>query len=119
MADQEPMIDGGCAEPELPQEVREALALLSEHSDNTDFRALIDDVLAGQRGLLEASDTAAFSDVIFASIAEEFAGLTNEDKQRFAGQAQTPSPEGDVGSCGVPCSSCTRICAALHAQPDS
>lgn len=121
MADQEPMIDGGCAEPELSQELRDALALLSEHSDNQDFRTLIDGVLAGQRSLIDASDTAAFSDVIFASIAEDFAQLTDEDKQRLAAQAQAPSPEsaeGEVGSCGLPCASCTRICAALHTQAD-
>jgi hypothetical protein len=118
MADQEPMTDGGCAEPELSQELRDALALLSEHSDNSDFRALIDDVLAGQRSLLEASGTAAFSNVIFASIAEEFAQLTEEDKQRLAGQTQAPAPEGQVGSCGLPCASCSGICAALHTQPE-
>lgn len=121
MADQEPMTDGGCAEPTLSQELRDALALLSEHSDNQDFRTLIDDVLTGQRSLFDASGTAAFSNVIFAGIAEEFAQLTDEDKQRLAGQAPAPSPEsadGEVGSCGLPCASCAGICAALRTQPD-
>jgi hypothetical protein len=118
MADQEPITDGGCAEPELSQELRDALALLSEHSDNLEFRTLVDDVLAGQRGLLDASGTAAFSDVVFASIAEEFARLTDEDKRRLAGQAQAPSSDDEVGSCGLPCASCSGICAALRAHPD-
>ena len=116
MADQEPMM-AGCAEPELSQELRDALALLSEHSDNQDFRALIEDVLTGQCSLLEASGTAAFSNVVFASIAEEFAGLTAEDKQRLAEPAQTSSSSAEVGSCGLPCASCSGICAALHTQP--
>ncbi|MGH3824439.1 MAG: hypothetical protein ACRDRA_16645 [Pseudonocardiaceae bacterium] len=118
MADQEPTMDGGCTEPELSQELRDALTLLSEHSDNHDFRTLINDVLAGQRSLIDASGTAAFSNVIFASIAEEFAGLTDEDKRRLAGPAQAPSSGEEVGSCGLPCASCSGICAALRAQPD-
>jgi hypothetical protein len=118
MADQEPITDGRFAEPELSQELRDALTLLSEHSDNPDFRALVDDVLAGQRSLLDASGTAAFSNVIFASIAEEFAQLTEADKQHLAGQAQAPPPEGPVGSCGLSCASCSGICAALRTQPE-
>ncbi|MGH3695011.1 MAG: hypothetical protein ACRDRX_13670 [Pseudonocardiaceae bacterium] len=118
MADHEPMTEGGCPEPEPSQELRDALTLLSEHSDNPDFRTLIDDVLAGRRSLIDASATAAFSDVVFAGLTEEFARLTDEDKQRLAGQAQTPPPEGETGSCGLPCASCSGICAALRAHPD-
>ena len=118
MADQKPMTDSGCAEPQLSQELQAALTLLSEHSDNQDFRALIDDVLAGQRSLIEASGTTAFSDVVFASIAEEFARLTDEDKRRLTSQAQAPSPGDEVGSCGLPCAGCTKMCAALRTHPD-
>ena len=115
MADQEPIMDGGCAEPELSQELRDALTLLSEHTDNQDFRTLIDDVLTGQRSLFEASSTTAFSNVVFASIAEEFAGLTAEDKRRLTGPASTSSST-EVGSCGLPCASCSGICAALRPE---
>jgi hypothetical protein len=118
MADQEPMMDGGCPEPEPSQELRDALALLSEHSDNPDFRTLIEDVLAGRRSLIEASGTAAFSDVIFASITNEFTRLTDEDKQCLAKQAQAPPPDGETGSCGLPCANCSGICAALRTHPD-
>jgi hypothetical protein len=118
MADQEPMVDNGCTEPKLSQELRDALALLSQYSDNRDFRALIDDVLAGQRSLIEASGTAAFSEVVFASIADEFARLTDEDKRRIADQAQAAPPGKEVGSCGLPCTSCTKACTTPRRHPD-
>jgi hypothetical protein len=119
MADHEPMIDGGCAEPELSQELRAALALLSEHNDNREFRTLVNDVLTGQRSLLEAAGTAAFSNVVFASIAADFTRLTDEDARRLAAQAQAPPSEQGVGSCGLPCASCTKACAALRGHSET
>lgn len=115
MADHEPMMDGGCAEPELSQQLRDALTLLSRHSDDDEFRTLIDDVLAGRCSLVDASRSTAFSDVVFAGIAQEFERLTDDDKQRLAAQAaQTGSSGAETGSCGAPCASCTSICAALR-----
>ncbi|MGH3767660.1 MAG: hypothetical protein ACRDTX_21365 [Pseudonocardiaceae bacterium] len=114
MADHEPTMDGGCPEPELTQELRDALTLLHDHSDSDEFRTLIDDVLGGRCSLTEASSTAAFGDVVFAGIAQEFARLTDDDKQRLATQAQSPpahSPQAAVGSCGAPCATCTSLCA--------
>ena len=119
MADHEPMMDGGCAEPELSQQLRDALTLLSQHSDDDDFRTLVDDVLAGRCGLVEASSSAAFSNVVFAGIAHEFERLTDDDKQRLAAQSQTDSSGAEVGSCGAPCASCTSICAALRSGSTS
>ena len=59
MADHEPMMGGGCGDPALSQELREALALLREHSDDEDFRTLVDDVLTGRCSLVDASSTDA------------------------------------------------------------
>jgi hypothetical protein len=114
MADHEPMMDGGCAEPELSQQLRDALTLLSQHSDDDEFRTLIDEVLAGRCSLVEASSSTAFSNVVFAGIAQEFERLTDDDKQRLAAQAQTDSSGAETGSCGAPCASCTSICGALR-----
>ncbi|HET9257439.1 MAG TPA: hypothetical protein VFO16_19865 [Pseudonocardiaceae bacterium] len=114
MAHQEPEISGACAEPEPSQELREALILLRERSDNNEFRALVDDVLTGRRGLLDASGAAAFSDVVFSGIAREFAGLSDDDRQRLAGQATQHQPQGpaaETGDCGLPCATCTSLCA--------
>ena len=120
MADHEPTMGGGCQDPELSQELRDALTLLHDHSDDDPFRTLIDDVLAGRCSLMEASGTAAFSNVVFAGIAQEFDHLTDEEKQRLATQAdssQAQSADATVGSCGAPCASCTSVCAALRRSP--
>ncbi len=114
MADHEPMMDGGCADPALSQELRDALTLLREHSDDEDFRTLVDDVLTGRCSLVEASSTAAFSNVVFASIAQEFHQLTAEEKARLATQAE--SPRDAIGTCGLPCASCAGVCA-LRGSP--
>ena len=119
MADHEPAMGGGCPDPELSQELRDALTLLQDHSDNDTFRRLIDDVLAGRCSLMEASSTAAFSNVVFAGIAQQFDQLTDDEKQRLAAQSQAPAQPGDaaVGSCGAPCATCTSVCAALRSSP--
>lgn len=114
MADHEPMAGGGCGDPALSQELRDALTLLRDHNDNPDFRTLIDDVLAGRCSLGEASETAAFSNVVFASIAQEFDQLTEQEKARLAAQAE--SPQDAAGSCGLPCASCAGVCA-LRGSP--
>jgi hypothetical protein len=119
MADQEPSMDGGYADPEPSPELRDALTLLREHSDNEDFRALVDDVLAGRCSLIDASATEAFSNVVFAGIAQEFAQLSDDEKQRLAtqtAQEQAHEPAAAAGTCGLPCATCTSLCA-LRAHP--
>lgn len=112
MVDHEPAVDGGCGqEPPPSQELRDALTLLREHSDDDEFRTLIDDVLAGRRSLLDASGTAAFSNVVFAGIAQKFGQLTDEEKQHLTTQAEpVEPPEDGTGSCGLPCATCTSLC---------
>ena len=120
MADHEPTMDDGCPEPELSPELRDALTLLQDHSDSDNFRTLIDDVLAGRCSLTEASRTAAFGEVIFAGIAQEFDRLADSEKRRLAEQAQSPQDQASsaaVGSCGAPCATCTSVCAALRGYP--
>src|SRR3954451_11416411 len=111
MADHEPMMDGGCAEPELSEQLRDALTLLRQYTDDDEFRTLVDDVLAGRCSLVEAAGSAAFSNVVFAGIAQEFGRLTDEEKQRLASQAHAEACGAERGSCGALCGSCTSICA--------
>ena len=126
MADHEPMMDVACGDPELSEELRDALALLRDRSDNDDFRTLVDDVLAGRCSLFEASGTAAFNDVVFARIAQEFDELTEDERPRDekpkdekpkdekrsrTGQARSSGSA--AASCGIPCAGCPGICAAL------
>ncbi|MGQ0716672.1 MAG: hypothetical protein ACT4NP_05015 [Pseudonocardiales bacterium] len=112
MTEHEPMMDVACSEPELSGELRDALALLRDRSDNDEFRTLVDDVLAGRCSLVEASGTAAFSDVVFARIAQEFGEMTEDEKRDLTGQAES---SGAATSCGIPCAGCTSICATPDA----
>ncbi|MBV8542729.1 MAG: hypothetical protein JO063_09245 [Pseudonocardiales bacterium] len=109
MPDQGPMTDGRCGDPELSQELRDALTLLREHSDNDDFHTLVDDLLAGRCGLVEASGTAAFSDVVFAGIAREIGHLTEDEKRRLAAPAESSAAAAE--SCATPCADCSGVCA--------
>jgi hypothetical protein len=112
MADHEPTTDVACSDPELSEELRDALVLLRDRSDNDDFRALVDDLLAGRCSLLEASGTAAFSDVVFARIAKEFNELTEDEKRNLAGQAEPSGSSDAAAPCGIPCAGCSGLCAA-------
>jgi hypothetical protein len=105
MADHEPMMDVACSDPELSEELREALALLRDRSDNDEFRTLVDDVLAGRCTLTEASGTAAFSNVDF----DDYVGhLTKDEKQGLTAQAESSD---EAASCGAPCAGCPGMCA--------
>lgn len=108
MADHEPTADVACGDPELSEELRDALTLLRDRSDNGDFITLVNDLLAGRRGLIEASGTAAFSDVVFARIAQEFTELTEAEKRGLTGQADS---SGAAASCDSPCAGCPGMCA--------
>lgn len=112
MTDHEPMMDVACSDPALSEELRDALALLRDRSDNDEFRTLVDDVLAGRCSLFEASGTAAFSDVVFARIAQEFGEMTEDEKRSFTGHAES---SGEAASCGTPCAGCPGICATPDA----
>lgn len=122
MADHEPMMDVACSDPELSEELREALALLRDRSDNDEFRTLVDDVLAGRCTLTEASGTAAFSDMVFARVAREFDEyvdyLTEDEKQGLGAPAQdAPAQDAPAQCAGAaagsapPCGGCAGICA--------
>lgn len=113
MADNEPMTDVACAEPELSAELRDALALLRERSEDDEFRTLVDDVLAGRTSLLDASGTPAFSKMVFARIAQEAAAFCAED-----GALHCPEDGAQSGPCG-PCGGCAGSCALSGANPPS
>ncbi|MGH3775225.1 MAG: hypothetical protein ACRDRR_05720 [Pseudonocardiaceae bacterium] len=112
MTDHEPMTDVACGDPELSEELRDALALLRDRSGNDEFRTLVDDVLAGRCSLTEASGTAAFSDVVFARIAQEFTEMTEDEKRSLTGQGES---SGEEAACDIPCAGCPGICAIRDA----
>lgn len=113
MADHEPMTDVACAEPELSEELRDALALLRERSADDEFHTLVDDVLAGRTSLLDASGTTAFGAMVFARIAQE----AREAQSHCSGDGG-PGAGAELDSCG-PCGGCAGSCALSGANPPS
>ncbi|MGH3939158.1 MAG: hypothetical protein ACRDTG_11095 [Pseudonocardiaceae bacterium] len=110
MVDHEPMTDVACGEPELSDELREALALLRERSEDDEFRTLVDDVLGGRTSLLDASGTPAFSKMVFARIAQE--------AQSYRAEVHCPAEGAELGPCG-PCGGCAGSCALSSSHPPS
>lgn len=108
--------DVGTGEPELSQQLREALAFLRDHSGNDEFRALADDVLAGRRSLVDAAGTAAFGAVVYSRIAQ---ALSRMSAAGVEGVSRAGAPGATTGPCGAPCAGCSGICAALQGSgPD-
>lgn len=124
MADHEPMTDVACGVPELSAELRDALALLRDRSEDAEFRTLVDDVLAGRCSLLDASGTKAFGEMVFAPMAREFderlGQMTEDERRALAAQHRSDSAtrcaelhrRGAGPTQGAPCVGCPGICAA-------
>ena len=136
MANQEPTAHTACGDPAMTEELRDALTLLRDRSDDGAFRELVDEVLAGRYSLYDAASSPAFAEAVFGRVVqdfnERFANMTEEEKQAIAAQGGTESaalcadlhkhsvdgtcevdgacePD-EVGPCGSPCRTCTAIC---------
>lgn len=132
MTNQEPTTEHACSDPAMTPELRDALTLLRDRSDDDAFCTLVDDVLAGRCSLYDAASSPAFGEAVFGRVVQEFnqrlAGMTDEEKQALAAEGATDSaalcadlhhrsledgePDGAVGPCGSPCSTCTALCSA-------
>jgi hypothetical protein len=130
MAHQEHPTDVACGDPAMTPELHDALTLLRDRSDDSEFRALVDEVLSGQCSLYDAAGTPAFAEAVFGRVVQEFnerfAGMTEAEKQAIAAEggmdsaalcadlhrhSQTEGAEtGETGPCGSPCSTCTALC---------
>ncbi|MGH3932048.1 MAG: hypothetical protein ACRDTF_18970 [Pseudonocardiaceae bacterium] len=115
MADHEPMTDVACGEPELSAELRDALALLRDRSEDDEFRTLVGEVLAGRTSLLDASGTTAFSKMVFARIAQEAQSYRPE---AHCAETHCAADGAELGHCG-PCGGCAGSCAISGAGPPS
>ncbi|HEU0086071.1 MAG TPA: hypothetical protein VFQ77_00195 [Pseudonocardiaceae bacterium] len=87
------------SEPALSDELRDALTVLRDRSEDDEFRALVDDLLAGRCGLMAAAGTAAFGQAVFARVAQEIA----EHPELRCGALALPgcgaSPDGPCAGC--------------------
>lgn len=98
MAEHEPNV--ACSVPELSGELRGALETLRDLSGSDDFRALVDDVLAGRRDLMDASGTAAFAEVVFAQMAQELEANPAQLAEELAGCSDATAGGCSDGSSG-------------------
>jgi hypothetical protein len=131
MADHEPMTDVACGEPALSDELRAALTLLRDRSEDDEFRTLVDDVLGGRVSLFDASSSAAFGQAVFVPMAQElgerFANMTEEERRAVAAEADVLPGEScteahhEAAGCegeakGSACAGCPGLCSALGAR---
>jgi hypothetical protein len=79
--DEEPALDIAHGDQAISQHLRSSLKQLRERSDNTDFKRLVDDVLAGRASLRDVYTTPAFA-----------AGV-NPGVERFAQRYEQLNPE--------------------------
>lgn len=86
---EEPMIDIARGDPTRSRQLRAALETLRDRSDNREFRRLVDDVLAGRRGLRDVARTQAFDSVV-TPLAQEFGRryeeMSEEDREQLSRQ---------------------------------
>lgn len=139
MDNQEPTTEHACSsDPAMTPELRDALTLLRERSDDDAFCTLVDDVLAGRCSLYEAASSPAFGEAVFGRVVQEFnerlEGMTDEEKQAIVAGGEADSAalcadlhrrsleegehDGAVGPCGSPCSTCTALCSAAGGHSD-
>ncbi|HEY2724585.1 MAG TPA: hypothetical protein VGI84_07860 [Pseudonocardiaceae bacterium] len=111
MADQESMTDAVSGESELFDELRDALALLRDRSDDEEFRALIDDVLEGRRDLVEAATTPAFGTTLVTMMGGDPGDACGAHVEG------EPCAPGDGAAPGSACAGCQGLCALRGAAP--
>ena len=131
MSEHESMTEVACSEPTLSEELRAALVLLRDRSDDDEFHRIVDDVLTGRCGLVDASAMPAFSAAVFAPVAQEYAefvGQTTDEQQDPATEGE-PGPAalcaalhqrshtGESGTAAGPCGGCVGQCALSCADP--
>lgn len=109
MADQEPTTDVAedvAAEPELFAELRDALELLRDRSEDDEFRTLVDEVLGGRRSLTEAATTPAFGSALVTML-----GGSVDDACAGHPADGDPCAPADGTDAASRCAGCAGLCA--------
>lgn len=111
MADQEPMTD--TTEEELFAELRDALVVLRDRSDDDVFRALVDDVLEERRSLTEAALEPAFGTALVTMLG----GIVEEASCAGHPADGDACATGDAADPASRCAGCAGLCALRDAAP--
>jgi hypothetical protein len=85
------MIDIARGDLARSRQLRAALETLRDHSDDRAFKGLVDDVLAGRRGLRDIARTQAFDRAV-TPLAQDFGRrydeLSDEEREQLARQGE-------------------------------
>lgn len=87
----EPVLDIARGDAALSRQLRRALTMLRERTDDEEFRQVVDDVLAGRTGVRDAAESAAFGrvlDPMVTRFAEQYDALSEQERQRLAAQGE-------------------------------
>ncbi|GAA4889972.1 MULTISPECIES: hypothetical protein [Saccharopolyspora] len=85
--DEEPVLDVARGDAALSQHLRNSLRLLRGKVDDPHFRSMVDDVLAGEKGLrdtLTSPQFAAALDPLVQRGAEEYSKLSEAEREELA-----------------------------------
>ncbi|ADG97982.1 hypothetical protein Srot_1519 [Segniliparus rotundus DSM 44985] len=86
-----PQLDVARGDQAQSEVLRASLKILRDKSSNPEFKSLVDDVLAGRRGLRDVSRNAVFNDSIAKDAAKGLAAYNNlseEERQALAAKGE-------------------------------
>lgn len=89
--DDEPLLDVAGGDPALSHRLRDSLKVLSERTDDPEFRRLVADVLAGRRGLRDVAQSPAFASALNPRVeqfAKRWAESSEEERAELAAQGE-------------------------------
>lgn len=89
--DQEPLLDIARGDAARSRQLRSSLRVLRDRTENPEFRKLLDEVLAGRKGMREVARTSLFDQVVTPRVqqaVERLREMPEEEKQRRAAQAE-------------------------------
>jgi hypothetical protein len=87
----EPLIDVARGDVAESRQLRHALTVLRDRSDNAQFRELVDEVLQGRRGLRDVFLTQAFADGLNPGVeqfASQYEALSDEERRQLADEGE-------------------------------
>ena len=91
MSAPEPLLDVAHGDPARSKILRDSLRILREKSDVPAFKALVDEILAGRKGLRETAREPLFGKGVAAGVdagAAWWAGLSPEEREELAEQGR-------------------------------
>ncbi|MEN3609206.1 hypothetical protein AAH979_06620 [Plantactinospora sp. ZYX-F-223] len=89
--DDEPLLDVAGGDPALSHRLRDSLKILSERTDDPEFRRLVADVLAGRRGLRDMATSPVFASALnprLEQFARRWAETSEEEKAELAAEGE-------------------------------